>query len=62
MTATATSLIEQSGVGQVELIVRTLAQGLEILFRGLLRLIIQHQDKVRMVRLRDQWVSFDPRY
>ncbi|XCE53465.1 hypothetical protein Q7M56_05170 [Candidatus Liberibacter asiaticus] len=62
MTATATSLIEQSGVGQVELIVRTLAQGLEILFRGLLRLIIQHQDKVRMVRLRDQWVSFDSRY
>ncbi|WP_354688017.1 phage portal protein [Candidatus Liberibacter africanus] len=62
MTATATSLIEQSSIGQVELIVRTLAQGLEMLFRGLLRLIIQHQDKVRMVRLRDQWVSFDPRY
>ncbi|KGB27699.1 phage portal protein [Candidatus Liberibacter solanacearum] len=62
MTATATSLIEQSGVGQVELIVRTLAQGLERLFRGLLRLIIQHQDKVRMVRLRDQWISFDPRH
>ncbi|MBL0848958.1 MAG: phage portal protein [Candidatus Liberibacter ctenarytainae] len=62
MTATATSLIEQSGIGQVELIVRTLAQGLERLFRGLLRLIIQHQDKVRMVRLRDQWISFDPRY
>lgn len=62
MTATATSLIEQSGVGQVELIVCTLAQGLERLFRGLLRLIIQHQDKVRMVRLRDQWISFDPRH
>ncbi|MEG8098811.1 hypothetical protein GY664_00925 [Candidatus Liberibacter brunswickensis] len=33
-----------------------------MLFRGLLRLIIQRQDKVRMVRLRDQWISFDPRY
>ncbi|AHA27850.1 portal protein [Candidatus Liberibacter americanus] len=62
MTATATSLIEQSGIGQVELIIRTLAKGLERLFRGLLRLIIQHQDKVRMVRLRDKWVKFDPRY
>ncbi|MBY7649608.1 MAG: phage portal protein [Candidatus Liberibacter europaeus] len=62
MTATATSLIEQSGIGQVEMIVRTLAQGLEKLFQGLLRLIIQHQDKVRMVRLRDQWIAFDPRY
>ncbi|AGA64775.1 putative portal protein [Liberibacter crescens BT-1] len=61
MTATATALVEQGGIGQVELIVRTLAQGLERLFRGLLRLLVQHQDRARMTRLRDRWIEFDPR-
>lgn len=61
MTATATALIEQAGIGQTELMVRTFAQGLKRVFQGLLRLVIKHQDKPRTVRLRGQWVTFDPR-
>ena len=61
MTATASAMIEQAGIGQTELMVRTAAEGLRVLFRGLLRLIVRHQDVPRTVRLRDEWVTFDPR-
>lgn len=61
MTARATALIEQAGIGQTELMVRTFAQGLKRVFQGLLRLVVKHQDRPRMVRLRGQWVTFDPR-
>lgn len=62
MTARATALIEQAGIGQTELMVRTFAQGLRRVFKGLLRLVIKHQDRPRTVRLRGQWVTFDPRH
>lgn len=62
MTAKATALIEQAGIGQTELMVRTFAQGLKRVFQGLLRLVIKHQDKPRSVRLRGEWVTFDPRH
>lgn len=61
MTAKASSMIEAAGVGQTELMVRTFAQSLKRVFQGLLRLVIKHQDKPRTVRLRNQWVTFDPR-
>lgn len=62
MTATASAMIEQAGIGQTELMVRTVADGLRVFFNGLLRLVIRHQDMPRTVRLRDEWVSFDPRH
>lgn len=47
---------------QQELTARVFAEGgFRDLFRGLLRLLCQHQDQPRMVRLRDTWVSIDPR-
>ena len=61
MTAKASAMIEQAGIGQTELMVRTAAEGLRRFFRGILRLIIRHQDIPRTVRLRDEWVQFDPR-
>lgn len=61
MTATASALIEQAGIGQTEMLVRTIADGLRVFFRGVLRLIVRHQDAPRTVRLRDEWVQFDPR-
>lgn len=61
MTAKATGLIEQAGIGQTELMVRTIAHGLKRVFRGLLRMVIKHQDQPRTVRLRGKWVTFDPR-
>ncbi|NTF35555.1 portal protein [Agrobacterium rubi] len=61
MTAKATALLEQSGIGQTELMVRTSARGFKRVFKGLLKLTIKHQDKPRTVRLRKKWVTFDPR-
>lgn len=61
VTATASALIEQAGIGQTELMVRTLARGLKRVFKGLLKLVIKHQDKPRTVKLRGKWVTYDPR-
>lgn len=61
MTAKASAMIEQSGIGQTEMLVSTVAKGLKAFFRGLNRLSIQHQDVPRTVRLRGKWVQIDPR-
>jgi Skp family chaperone for outer membrane proteins len=61
MTAKASAMVEAAGIGQTELMVRTIAHGLKRVFRGLLRMVVKHQDKPRTVRLRDKWVTFDPR-
>ena len=45
-----------------EMIARLFAEmGFKPLFKGLLKLIIEHQDQERMVRLRNEWVPVDPR-
>lgn len=62
MTAKASAMLEQAGIGQAELMARTLAEGLRRFFRGILRLIVRHQDIPRTVRLRGEWVQFDPRH
>lgn len=46
---------------RLELTTRLLASGMKKLFKNILRLIVAHQDKARVVRLRNQWVSVDPR-
>lgn len=62
VTAKASALMEQKGIARVEMIIRTLANGgLKKAFRGILRLIVENQDKARTVRLRDKWVEVDPR-
>ncbi|QLB38215.1 portal protein [Sulfitobacter phage phiGT1] len=61
MTAKASAMIEQAGIGQTEMMVKTVAQSLRKFFRGLLRLSIRHQDMPRTVRLRGKWVQMDPR-
>jgi hypothetical protein len=62
MTAKASAMIEQAGIGQTEMMVRTVAESLKPFFAGILRLAIRHQDQPRTVRLRDKWVQFDPRH
>lgn len=62
MTAKASAMIEQAGIGQTEMMVKCIAESLKPAFKGLLRLIIQHQDMPRTVRLRNEWVTFDPRH
>jgi hypothetical protein len=48
--------------GRIELIARILAEGMKKLFKGILFLVTTHQDKERMVRLRNEWVAIDPRH
>lgn len=61
MTAKASAMFEQMGISQTELMVRTVAQCLRPVFRGLLRLVVTHQDMERTVRLRNEWKTYDPR-
>lgn len=57
VTATVSAAQER-----VEMIARIFAEtGLRRLFRGLLKLSIQHSDKPRLFRLRSKWVPVDPR-
>ena len=62
VTAKASAMVEQAGIGQTEMMVRTVADGLRRLFLGLFKLTIRHQDVPKMVRLRGKWVEFDPRH
>jgi hypothetical protein len=55
---TATVSASQS---RLELQARILAEGMKKLFKGILYLMTTHQDKPRMVRLRNEWVQIDPR-
>lgn len=46
----------------IEMLARVFAEtGVTDLFKGLLRLTIKHQDRKRMVRLRNEWVEVDPK-
>jgi hypothetical protein len=46
----------------LELIARVFAEtGMRALFRGILKLVVENQDRARVVRLRNQWVPIDPR-
>jgi hypothetical protein len=61
-TAVAVNATVQAAQMQLEMIARTFAEtGMTRLYRNLLRLVTQYQDKVRMVRLRNTWVAMDPR-
>lgn len=61
MTAKASAMIEAAGIGRTEAMVRCVARGMKRLGKRILKLIIQHQDKEDVVRLRNEWVAYDPR-
>jgi len=57
VTATVSAAQER-----IEMVARLFAEtGIRRLFRGLLKMVVQNQDKARVVRLRNQWVEVDPR-
>lgn len=51
----------QSGQGQIELICRHYANGLKRLYKLLLQMFVAHQDRPRMIRLRNEFIEIDPR-
>lgn len=62
MTATSVQLMSESGIAQAEMIIRSLTRGIRKAFKGLLKLVIAHADEPRTVRLRGEWVEYDPRH
>lgn len=61
-TATAVNQTMSASQQRLELVARNFAeQFMKPLFKGLLRLMVKHQDRARMIRLRNQWVQVDPR-
>ena len=61
-SATAANLMSESGIATADSIVRSIAEGgLKRAFRGLLRLVIAHADGERTVRMKGEWVTYDPR-
>ena len=46
---------------RIEMIARLFADGLKRCFQGLLKLVVQHQDKPKVIRLRNKFVPIDPR-
>jgi GrpB-like predicted nucleotidyltransferase (UPF0157 family) len=62
VTAAAVASMQQAGAGKVELMARIFAEtGVKSLFKGILHLLCKYQDKARLVRMRGQFVEFDPR-
>lgn len=60
-TKAAVAATVSASQSRLELQARILAEGMKKLFKGILYLITTHQDKPRIVRLRNKWVQIDPR-
>lgn len=60
-TKAAVAATVSASHSRLELQSRILAEGMKKLFKGILYLMTTHQDKPRMVRLRNEWVQIDPR-
>jgi hypothetical protein len=59
-TATGINKIMDASQERLLLVAKLFADGLRRLFLGMHRLILQHQDFKRVVRLRNKWVPVDP--
>ena len=60
-TKAAVAATISASQGRIELTARLLAEGMKTLFKKILFLTVTHQDKARMIRLRNEWVQIDPR-
>ena len=62
-TKAAVSATVAASQAQIELLCRIYAEnGMKPLFKKILKLLHSHQDKERMVRLRNEWIPIDPKY
>lgn len=62
VSATAVAAMTQQSAGKLELIARIFAEtGVKSLFKGILQLLCKYQNQPRTVRMRGQWVNYDPR-
>lgn len=62
MTATEAADMIAGKNSRAEMIARIFAEtGVKRLFRLILKLLVRHQPRARMIRLRNKWVEIDPR-
>jgi hypothetical protein len=62
MTATQAAIMEDGRNTRSEMIARVFAEtGVKDLFRLMLKLLVMHQPRSRLIRLRNKWVEIDPR-
>lgn len=62
ITATQAAMMQSGKNARAEMIARIFAEtGVSELFRKILKLLVKHQPKERMIRLRNEWVEVDPR-
>lgn len=60
-TATATQKEHDASYSKVEMIARNFAEtGVKRLFRGILKLLVENQNRPRQMKVKDQWPTFDP--
>jgi hypothetical protein len=60
-TRAAVQAQQSSSQDRIEMIARLFADGLKQCFQGLLKLVVRHQDKAKVIRLRGKFVPVDPR-
>ncbi len=60
-TAAGINMIQQAGQKRMNLIGRIFADGVKDLMGKILHLVVNHQDKERVIRLRNEWIPMDPR-
>jgi hypothetical protein len=62
VTATAVSAMTSASQGKLELIARIFADtGMTSLFKGILQLVCKYQDKERIIKINNNFVSMNPR-
>lgn len=62
VTAAAVASMQQAGAGKIEMVARIFAEtGVKDLFRGIMHLLTKYQNKERLIRLRGEYISIDPR-
>jgi hypothetical protein len=59
-TSSAVQAQLSSSQERIEMIARLFADGLKRCFKGVLKMVIQHQDKPKIIRLRNKFVPIDP--
>jgi len=60
-TAQSVNQMMQSSTQRIELIARSFAEGVKDLFKNILSVVCEYQDRERIIKLRGKFVSIDPR-
>lgn len=60
-TATSANIVTNKADMRVDLIARNFAEGYTELFKFILKLVCQHQDKKQSVKITGEWTDIDPR-